>query len=284
MATVTMALQSPSRFKRTVREKMNSILAMGNSDVSEVTVDRMKRALLSIQRDVRRKAKNPSRADVVVSRRDLSVVDFGVGDFYCIHLTTKPSAEVVVGIVDPLRQVSCYPSVLSFTAVNFARPQYIRVLCSDATANNENFSFLEHTVTSTDHRYHKASVSTVVVHIFSAPSAFAWGFGDGHSGQLGMEGPFPTTEPSQIHISYARSAAATANTASSSRRDRPRSTDPAPSPRSSPGMLDKGMERSRTDICSVGCGERHSAFVTSEGMCTRVSAALPAGCLTQAWR
>jgi len=262
-----MTLQSPSRFKRTVRNKMKEILSLSDQQ-SPGLMDKVKRALISIQRDAKRRAAAPpSRASVVLTRRDLNVVDFGVGDFYAVSLTTKPSAEVVVAVYDPMRQVSCFPSVLSFTAVNFDHPQVVRVMCSDATAYDENFSFLEHKVTSTDLRYHKADVATMVVRIFSAPSSFAWGFGDGHEGQLGMEGPFPTTNPNQIHISYSHSAAATAaevRTGAGSPR-RGNGDGDKPAVRGGDGTLDLASQRSRIDICSVACGETHSAFVTSEG-------------------
>lgn len=275
-----MATQSPSRLKRTVREKMKQILSLGGP--VHATMERVKRALLSIQRDAKAHASAPSMASVELSRRDLSVVDFGIGDFYSVCLTTKPSAEVVIGIVDPTRQVSCFPAVLSFTAVNFGVPQFVRVVCTDSSVFEENFSFLEHTVTSMDKRYHKATVPTVVVHLFSVSSAFAWGFGDGHHGQLGMEGPFPTKEPQQIHISYTHSAAATAATAHPHSRAASGGVQRAGtssaallSPTSAAGpapeTLDLAAAKSRTDISSLGCGERHSAFVTAEGECWSAS-------------
>lgn len=94
-----------------------------------------------------------------------AVAEGGAGDTYSVMLARAPTANVVVTIVQS-SQLTTSPTVLTFTAANYATAQTVTVgAVDDSIREGSHSGTLAHTVASADATFNNISVANVVVTI-----------------------------------------------------------------------------------------------------------------------
>ena len=102
---------------------------------------------------------------ITESAGSTAVAEGGAGDTYSVVLANAPTANVVVTIVQS-SQLTTSPTVLTFTAANYATAQTVTVAAvDDSVREGSHTGTLAHTVASADGAFNNISASSVVVTI-----------------------------------------------------------------------------------------------------------------------
>ncbi|WP_221642996.1 DUF4114 domain-containing protein [Nostoc sp. 2RC] len=94
-----------------------------------------------------------------------SVTEAGATDTYTVVLTSQPTANVTIN-TDGGAQLNLNPNVLIFTPQNWNVPQTVTVSAvDDALVEGTHTQTINHTVSSTDTKYDRISISSIIVNI-----------------------------------------------------------------------------------------------------------------------